>query len=221
MSKTETKEVVITGGEIKPTGTPGVSAQNAVAVVKEVADVDLGDVLATIAKLAQRLDDLERNIDIAFGAYRKKVDGLEEAVRGLSTPASPKPADAAPDRLDRIEAALAMLIGDPGALSADAGHLDRCRITLAADGAAVPVSRPPGVNAPRRDTNSDAALERRYAYHPPKGTQTNRYAEIRAKVLETAKFIRDRTPPSPEQTRAFNSLHDAMMLSNAAIACNE
>lgn len=33
-------------------------------------------------------------------------------------------------RLDRIEAALARLLSDPGALSADAGHLERCRITL-------------------------------------------------------------------------------------------
>lgn len=69
--------------------------------------------------------------------------------------------------------------------------------------------------------NCDKAIDRRFAHHPPKNDQGQRYGEIRAHLREAAKFIRDRTPESPEQTRAFNALHEAMMLANAAIACNE
>jgi hypothetical protein len=58
-------------------------------------------------------------------------------------------------------------------------------------------------------------------HHPPKGDQATRYSEIRGKVMEAAIYIRDRTPVSPEQTRAFNALDEAMMLANAAIARNE
>lgn len=229
------KETVIGGGETRPTGTPGVVAQDAVAKVSDVAvitNADLGDVLATLTKLGERIETLHtiqrHQIDVN-SAHLDRIDTNEGAfaeikarLDAMTTPSEPPPADAAPSRLDRIEAALATLISDPGALSADAGHLDRCRIALAADGDIVPIAaKAPGTNAPKRDTNSDAVLERRYAYHAPKGDQATRYAEIRAKVLETAKFIRDRTPASAEQTRAFNSLHDAMMLSNASIACNE
>jgi hypothetical protein len=64
----------------------------------------------------------------------------------------------------------------------------------------------------------DAYLENRYTYHKPVGDQQDRYAAIRAKILETAKLIRDTTPQSPEQTRAFNALDEAMFLANAAIA---
>jgi hypothetical protein len=68
---------------------------------------------------------------------------------------------------------------------------------------------------------TDAELENRYTYHAPKGDQIGRYASVRAKILETAKFIRDSTPCSPEQSRALNALDDAMFLANAAIARHE
>jgi hypothetical protein len=68
---------------------------------------------------------------------------------------------------------------------------------------------------------TDADLENRFMHHPPKGDQGVRYGEIRAKILETAKFVRDNTPCSPEQTRAINALDEAMMLANAAIARHE
>lgn len=61
----------------------------------------------------------------------------------------------------------------------------------------------------------------RILHHPPKGDQAERYAAIRAKMLEAAKVVRDLTPCSPEQTRAINALDEAMMLANAAIAQNE
>lgn len=68
---------------------------------------------------------------------------------------------------------------------------------------------------------TDQQLEKRFVHHPPKNDQGDRYASIRAKVLETAKHIRDLTPCSPEQSLAFNALDQAMFLANAAIARNE
>lgn len=64
-------------------------------------------------------------------------------------------------------------------------------------------------------------LSNRFRHHPPTGEQAQRYAQIRAKILECAVFCVGQTPCSPEQTRAVNALHDAMMLFNASIACNE
>lgn len=68
---------------------------------------------------------------------------------------------------------------------------------------------------------TDQDLINRFTHHAPKDDQATRYAAIRAKVLETAMFIRDQTPVSPEQTRAINALDEAMMLANAAIARHE
>lgn len=68
---------------------------------------------------------------------------------------------------------------------------------------------------------TDAQLEQRFAHHPPKEDQAARYNAIRTKMCETAKFIRDRTPVCPEQTRAINALDEAMFLANAAIARSE
>lgn len=68
---------------------------------------------------------------------------------------------------------------------------------------------------------TDAELENRYCYHAPKHDQAERYAAIRTRILETAKFIRDNTPCCPEQSLAFNALDSAMFLANAAIARRE
>ena len=68
---------------------------------------------------------------------------------------------------------------------------------------------------------TDEQLDHRFTHHPPKGDQVVRYGEIRAKLAEAAKFIRDRTPVCPEQTRSINALDEAMFLANAAIAHNE
>jgi type IV secretory pathway VirB4 component len=64
-------------------------------------------------------------------------------------------------------------------------------------------------------------LKQRFSYHAPKGDQAQRYGEIRDKLLEAAIYIVERTPVSPEQTRALNKLDEAMMIFNAAIARNE
>lgn len=68
---------------------------------------------------------------------------------------------------------------------------------------------------------TDEQLVNRYCYHAPVGDQPARYCKVRNAVIEAAKVIRDVTPCSPEQTRAFNALDEAMMLANAAIARNE
>lgn len=64
-------------------------------------------------------------------------------------------------------------------------------------------------------------LAHRFSHHAPVRDQAERYAAIRAKFLDTAKFIVDATPCCPEQTRALNALDEAMFLANAAIARNE
>lgn len=68
---------------------------------------------------------------------------------------------------------------------------------------------------------TDEQLAHRFTHHPPVGNQAERYAAIRAKVLETAKFIVAETPCCREQTRALNALDEAMFLANAAIARHE
>lgn len=68
---------------------------------------------------------------------------------------------------------------------------------------------------------TDQQLENRYCYHPPKGDQTERYAAIRARCLDLAKFIRDNTPCCPDQSLALTALDDVMFRSNAAIARSE
>lgn len=64
-------------------------------------------------------------------------------------------------------------------------------------------------------------LSNRFVYHSPKGDQQTRYADIRAKLLETAGFITERTPKSREQSLAMTKLEEAMFWANAAIARNE
>ena len=64
-------------------------------------------------------------------------------------------------------------------------------------------------------------IDHRFTHHPPHGDQATRYGEIRGKIAETAKFIVERTPVSPEQSLALNALDQAMFLANASIARHE
>lgn len=83
-----------------------------------------------------------------------------------------------------------------------------------------PVNAKPADFGPRSKP-TDEQLERRFAHHPPKDDQAQRYGQVRSTLLQAAKDCVALTPVSPEQTRAINALHEAMMLFNAAIACNE
>ena len=64
-------------------------------------------------------------------------------------------------------------------------------------------------------------LEHRYTYHQPQGDQADRYASIRAKVLELALHLSDRAPASRELSTALTHLDAVMFYANAAIARNE
>lgn len=64
-------------------------------------------------------------------------------------------------------------------------------------------------------------LTQRYQHIRPTEEQGNRMSEMRGKIAEAAIFCVERTPCSPEQTRALNALDEAMFLFNAAIARNE
>ena len=61
-------------------------------------------------------------------------------------------------------------------------------------------------------------LELRFMYHPPVGDQAQRYAKIRAAILDVAVLCVGLTPCSSEQTRALNALDEALFLFNASIA---
>jgi hypothetical protein len=64
-------------------------------------------------------------------------------------------------------------------------------------------------------------VEQLFKYHPPKSGQRERYEAIRATFLNVARFVRDNTPASAEQTLSIRALHLAMMHANSAIAINE
>lgn len=64
-------------------------------------------------------------------------------------------------------------------------------------------------------------LQRTFNYHPPKGNQTLRYEQLRAKVRDLAYYVVHNTPPSREQSITLTCLEEAVMFANAAIARNE
>lgn len=66
-----------------------------------------------------------------------------------------------------------------------------------------------------------AELETRFTYHPPTGTQPERYEAIRREARDFAAFIVARTPDSREQSLALTALEEAVMWANAAIARRE
>lgn len=60
-----------------------------------------------------------------------------------------------------------------------------------------------------------------WTYHPPKGSQPERYLAIRGKARELAELILETTPKSREQSVALTELETAIFWANAAIARNE
>lgn len=63
--------------------------------------------------------------------------------------------------------------------------------------------------------------DRIYTYHPPHGTQQERYIRLRegAKVFDA--LVRELSPPSREQSLALTDIQRACQMANAAIAINE
>lgn len=64
-------------------------------------------------------------------------------------------------------------------------------------------------------------LTNRFSYHQPKEGQPEKYQTLRRKALEFAYAIKDLTPESREQVNAIDSIDQAVMWANAAIARNE
>ena len=64
-------------------------------------------------------------------------------------------------------------------------------------------------------------IEKRFTYHKPKDTQSEKYEELRASAREFARQIVLETPESREQSLAITSLEEAVMWANAAVARNE
>ena len=68
---------------------------------------------------------------------------------------------------------------------------------------------------------SSATLEQTYTYHPPFGTQPDRYVAIREAGKAFAHLITTTTPPSREQSVALTRIQETVMWGNAAIAIHE
>ena len=64
-------------------------------------------------------------------------------------------------------------------------------------------------------------LERRHAYHSPKGDQQERYELIRDAVKTLAKLYVGYAPESRELSLALTNLEQSQFWANAAIARNE
>lgn len=64
-------------------------------------------------------------------------------------------------------------------------------------------------------------LDQLFNYHRPTAEQANRYGSLRSSAKAYAEEILALCPESPERTLAIRSLHQASMLANASIACNE
>lgn len=61
-------------------------------------------------------------------------------------------------------------------------------------------------------------IEKRFAYHPPKPGQPEKYTAIRAKAKELALLIEDECPESREKSLSMTKLEEAVMWANASIA---
>lgn len=60
-----------------------------------------------------------------------------------------------------------------------------------------------------------------FTYHPPKGTQAQRYEEIRGAAAQLSDMFLRECPPSRERSLAITKLEEAVMWANASIARNE
>ena len=64
-------------------------------------------------------------------------------------------------------------------------------------------------------------LDNNFTYHPPKGTQQERYENLRAMAKVLATDIMENSKESREQSLAITKLEEAIFWANAAIARNE
>lgn len=64
-------------------------------------------------------------------------------------------------------------------------------------------------------------LEQIYTYHPPFGTQQERYVAIREMAKKMAALVEQSCPASREASLAQTAIQQSVMWANAAIAINE
>jgi hypothetical protein len=64
-------------------------------------------------------------------------------------------------------------------------------------------------------------LAKRFSYHPPRGTQVDRYTSIRDQARLLGQHLQQRCPASRELSLAMTKLEEVVMWANAAIARNE
>lgn len=64
-------------------------------------------------------------------------------------------------------------------------------------------------------------LEKNFTYHPPFGTQQDRYVAIRDKAKELAALVLESCPESRERSVALTDIESSVMWANASIARNE
>jgi len=64
-------------------------------------------------------------------------------------------------------------------------------------------------------------IDRWFTYHRPTEMQVTVYCEIRAKARELAELMRHLVPDGDDKLFALQKLREAVMIANAAIACEE
>jgi hypothetical protein len=84
----------------------------------------------------------------------------------------------------------------------------------------------PGVSKCSRQLNEGNCMDEKtiinnFTYHTPKGTQTERYSDLRAGGKSLALIINELCPESREKSLAITKLEEAIMWANASIARNE
>lgn len=68
---------------------------------------------------------------------------------------------------------------------------------------------------------TDEELQARFSYHAPKGSQPERYEQIRDQGKQLAELVDSKCPESREKSLALTKIEEAVMWANAAIARRE
>lgn len=77
------------------------------------------------------------------------------------------------------------------------------------------------MHVPSHRDRLERDIKNRFSYHPPKGSQTARYVEIRDRAGALAMHLADSCPESRELSTALTKLDEVVMWANASIARNE
>lgn len=73
----------------------------------------------------------------------------------------------------------------------------------------------------RADRAALEDIENWFSYHPPKGSQVERYQMLREAFKEVATLIVATVPSCADRLAALRHLRATAMMANQAIACNE